>query len=136
MNYAEIMEKRNSLMSVMHLTLPRKVSVAIVKNLSLFNSEIDFYNSQRNDIADRYAQKDKSGNYILEGNQYTFATMGDREDFLQEARELNETNVDIEKNIMKFYASELDKCDDSDRYNVLTPAQEISLGWMIDYNEE
>lgn len=133
MKFSEIMIKKQSMADVLDLILPRKVSVAIARNLTTINKEIELYNQQREDIAERYAKKDEKGNYVLDGNNYTFANGKDRQSFIEEVSELNDTDIDI--NIFKFNVSELDRCDESDRYNIITPSQEVSLGWMIDYDE-
>lgn len=135
MKFVEIVEKKDALMKVLDMTLPRKASVAITRNLENINKEINFYYDQRKDIADHYALKDETGNFVLTGKNYTFATDSDREGFIQEIKDLNDTDIDI--NIIKFHSSELDKCDEDEtrRYNILTPAQEISLSWMIDYDD-
>ena len=133
MKFSEIMIKKQSMADVLDLILPRKVSVAIARNLTTINKEIELYNQQREDIAERYAKKDEKGNYVLNGNNYTFANDKDRQSFIEEVSELNDTDIDI--NIFKFNVSELDRCDESDRYNIITPSQEVSLGWMIDYDE-
>ena len=133
MKFSEIMIKKQSMANVLDLILPRKVSVAIARNLTTINKEIELYNQQREDIAERYAKKDEKGNYVLNGNNYTFANDKDRQSFIEEVSELNDTDIDI--NIFKFNVSELDRCDESDRYNIITPSQEVSLGWMIDYDE-
>ena len=134
MKYTEIISRQQSLLNVVNLTLPRKVSVAVARNLAKIEKEITLYNNQREDIADRYAKKDEQGNYILDGSNYTFAEDKDKEAFLQEARELNETDIDID--FMKFRAEELDRCDEVERYSIITPAQELALEWMIDYGHE
>ena len=133
MKFSEIMIKKQSMADVLDLILPRKVSVAIARNLTTINKEIELYNQQREDIAERYAKKDEKGNYVLNGNNYTFANDKDRQSFIEEVSELNDTDIDI--NIFKFNVSELDRCDESDRYNIITPSQEVSLGWMINYDE-
>lgn len=134
MKFSEITVMHQALLGVVNMTLPRKVSVAVSRNLSKIEKEITLYNSQREDIAGRYARKDEQGNYILDGNNYTFVSDENKEAFLQEAKELNETDIDID--FMKFRAEELDRCDEVERYSIITPAQEMALEWMIDYGDE
>ena len=131
LNYQEMAVKHAVLMKIGELTLPRKVSVAVARNLILFEKEFKLMDDQKKDIADRYADKDKNGNFIVTENQYTFKTDADKEDFTREIKELNDVEIDLD--IMTFEADELEKCEKIDRYDILTPVQEASIGWMISY---
>lgn len=131
MTYRELQGKHEALVMVSGLTLPRKVSVAIARNLARFKKELKIYTEQDADIAGRYAARDEDGNFILDGNSYTFDTPEDREGFIRERNELNDTEAGIE--VVKFDASELDRCDEVERYSILTPAQEAAIGWMVNY---
>ena len=132
MKYSEMKNRFETLMEVSELTLPRKVSVAIARNISNFRKELEIYNEQDADIAKRYVAKDKDGKPVLDGNMYTFASEVDRENFIRERNELNSAEVDVD--IIKFNSSDLDGCYDSDRYEIMIPAQESSIEWMIDYD--
>lgn len=130
-NYQEMAMKHAVLMKIGELTLPRKVSVAVARNLIMFEKEFKLSDEQKKDIAQRYADKDEKGEFIVEDNQYTFKTQEDREAFTREIKELNEVEIDLD--IMTFEADELEKCEKIDRYDILTPVQEASIGWMISY---
>lgn len=136
MTYAEIRNRHANLIVIGKLTLPRKVSVAIARNIIKFEKEMEVYEEQREDIAGRYAAKDGDGKFILdaEGKNYTFESQEKEAAFRQESKELNESEIDID--IMTFKASELDRCDEVERYNILPPVQEAAIGWMIDYDDE
>lgn len=133
MKYSELKERHAILMMVGKLTLPRKASVAISRNLVKFENELKIYNEQDKDIADQYAAKDEKGEFVLDKNVFTFETEEAKQNFISERKELEETEIEI--NIMKFKASELDRCEQVERYDILTPVQEASLAWMIDYEE-
>ena len=109
LNYQEMAVKHAVLMKIGELTLPRKVSVAVARNLILFEKEFKLMDDQKKDIADRYADKDKNGNFIVTENQYTFKTDADKEDFTREIKELNDVEIDLD--IMTFEADELEKCE-------------------------
>lgn len=134
MTYAELKNRHSNLIVIGKLTLPRKVSVAIARNIVKFEKELDVYTKQRNDIADRYAKKDEAGNYITDKDNFTFDTEENKTVFLQEMKELNETELDVP--VMVFKATELDRCDEVERYAILSPIQEAAIEWMIDYGEE
>lgn len=137
MKYSEIIVNRRVLMEIGKFILPRKVSVAIARNLTRLDKEMKLYGEQENDIASRYAKKDEDGKIIFKGekkNELEFETTENLKRFQSEKKELNETEVEIE--IMKFKSSELDRCEEVDRYQILTPVQEAAIEWMIDYEEE
>lgn len=134
MTYGDAKIKYELLKKVSGLTLPRKVSVAIARNIMRFEEELKIYEQQDADIAHRYAAKDEKGDFILDGSSYTFETPENRKDFIRERDELNDTEADIQ--IAKFQASELERCDESERYDIMTPLQEASIGWMIDYEDK
>lgn len=131
LNYQEMAVKHAVLMKIGDLTLPRKVSVAIARNLVLFENEFKLLDEQKKDIANRYADKDENGNFIVNDNKYTFKSDVDKEDFTREIKELNEVEIDLD--IMMFNEDELGYCEKNDRYDILTPVQEAALEWMITY---
>ena len=136
MKYSEIIINRSILLEIGKLVLPRKVSVAIARNLTRLDKEMKIYGEQENDIASRYAKKDEDGKLIFKGakgNELEFEAPDDEKSFRAEKKELNDTEVEIE--IMKFKSTELDRCEQVERYDILTPLQEASLEWMIDYEE-
>ena len=134
MTYGELLNKHAVLMTIGKMVLPRKASVAIARNIQKLEKEVKLYLKQRSDIAERYAKKGKDGQPINEDDKYVFETPEHEASFLQEAKELNETEIEID-NIMKFKSSELDRCDEVDRYQILSPVQEAAIAWMIDYEE-
>ena len=139
MNYLEIVNRNAVLAEVGRKTLPRRITYAITKNLKTLGKEVDFYNTQRKDIADRYAAKKEDGAFIYDKAEngdtvFTFASPEDRELFTLEASDLEKTETDVD--VVKFKAEELDRCDMSERYGVLSSLEEIALEWMIDYGED
>lgn len=138
MKLKDITNRHNLLLKIGHLTLPRKVSTAIARNLVKLEKETELYNKQRLDIANRYAKKDDKGDFILTKDEnvssYTFENKENEVAFRAEVKDLNETEIDVD--IMKFDAAELERCEMVERYDFLTPVQEASIEWMIDYGEE
>lgn len=136
MTYAEILNNNAVLIKVGEKVLPRKAAHAVTRNIRSLEKEVKFFWEQYNDIAKRYAAQDKDGEFILDEKKenYTFASKENEASFHLEAKELRETEVDID--IMKFKAEELDKCDTCDRYDILSPLEEAAIDWMIDYGED
>ena len=134
MDYMEILDRNAVLLEVGKKMLPRKAAYAVSRNIKKLESEVKFYWGLREDIAARYAAKDAGGEYILEGNNYTFASPEDEAAYRLELTELNGTEVEVD--VMKFRAEELDKCDTDKRYGILSPVEEAAIEWMVDYGEE
>lgn len=136
MTYADILNRHAVLIKIGEKVLPRKATHAIARNIQKLEKESEFYRKQYGDIADRYAAKDDDGNFILDAKKenYTFASEEDAASFRSEAKDLIETEVDLDT--MKFKADELDKCDENDKYDILSPLEEAAMDWMIDYDED
>lgn len=134
MKYLEIERRHAVLMDAGKLVLPRKAAVAISRNIVKMESELEFYRKQLTDIFGRYAEKDDNGNIAVDKNgNVKFPDMDANIECVKEKRDLDNTEVKIE--IMKFKASELDRCEQVERYDILTPLQEAALAWMIDYED-
>lgn len=137
MKYSEIIVNRSVLMEIGKFILPRKVSEAIARNLTRMDKEVKFYGEQEGDIINRYAKKDDAGNVVfrdVKKGLLDFDTPEDEKNFLAEQKDLK--NIEVEIEIKKFKSSELDKCEESDRYKILNPVQEAAIAWMIDYEDE
>lgn len=135
LNYHTILTGKinDSKKSLSDLILPRKVSASIARNINTLGQETELWNQQRDDIVARYVKKD-SGNHPMvdEHSFYIFKNDEDKSMFSQEMEELNKIEVDID--IAKFDADALDLCDSSERYDIITPAQESLISWMINYD--
>lgn len=131
MTVSEIQNRHSILITIGGLTLPRKISYAIAKNLVKLEKELKIVLAQKEDIANNYALKDEEDKFILseDGKNYTFESSDKKKEYISELEELLDTEIEVD--IMTFDVSELDKCEESDRYNILTPVQEASLSWMI-----
>ena len=92
------------------------------------------YQQQKEEILQQYAKKDDKGEAvtkILDNGliQYDIAS-----EHMQElSRDLTElNNVEIDISVHKFPSSALDICDESERYDVPTAAQEAALTWIME----
>ncbi|MCC8049699.1 MAG: hypothetical protein LIP10_03435 [Clostridiales bacterium] len=128
MTFSELVRNHQYLMEVGNLVLPRKITVAIHRNLALFEKEIETMNKQRLDVVDRYVLKDEKGNPVIENKQYCFASDEDKEAYLTEQHDIDETEFDL--NIVTFDESEFDRCEEVERYDIPTAVQEMKLDWM------
>lgn len=129
--YVKELEGRyRALVAVEDKILPRRFCVAIRKNMAAVKKEIDFFCEQRRDIATRYAVKEGNA-FILENNCLTFDSEENKEGFIEEMRQLDETEIDVP--VTTVEGTELDRCDLDRRYDMLSPKEEAALSWMIEY---
>lgn len=137
--FSELNKYYRSIMEVGDLKLPRVVRVAIARNIVILSPEIRVYEQQRNEILKQYAKKDDKGNIISKPAgkgriEYDIAPEN-MPGVINEFDVLDATIVEI-NNIQTFPATALDLCDETDRYDIPTAAQEASLSWMIEEKEE
>lgn len=131
MTFNELVNKHQVLMAVSDKVLPRKATVAIARNIGGMEKDMELHYKQRADIVDRFAVKNDEGEYVLDGDNYTFASDEDRQAFLDEIKQLSETEIEVD--IMTFDSAELERCEMVERYDILTPREEAALSWMIKY---
>ena len=137
MKYIEIENTMNALQKVSNKVLPRKLSVAIVRNIEKLKSVSEFISAQRLDILKKYA--------IIENGEFKFTINENGQQTLafDSQEKLNLCNSELndlyscseDLGLIKVSASELDKCEESDRYDILTVQEELSLAFMLTYEE-
>lgn len=135
MKYADIVLKHQQLAEVSQLVFPRKIQVAIDHNLLMLGKELDFYNAQRKDIESRYVERDENGVFITSDNGYVFESDSDKEDYLSEIRELNNSLVDVD--IMNVSTVDtIETYSSAKKYDILSEHQKSMLDWMfVDIDE-
>ena len=131
---AEINTDYALLVSLANKRLPVKLAYAISKNITKLEPEHRTAETERIKLCERYAKKDENGEYILtksviDGQQVSGYVIEDQEEFARQLAELMAIETEIEP--MKVPVSVLDQLD-SDRYDPLTPAQIMSLDWMME----
>ncbi len=130
MKYIDAVNRHSNLMKLGKKVLPRKINVAIARNLVKLEDEMKALQSQPEDIASRYACKDADGEFIKNGDQYTFATPEDKEAYYKEFKDFMESEIDI--NASTFEEVELDKCEEEgSKFDMLTSLELAYLEWMI-----
>lgn len=133
MKLGEVQSTLEGLYKIATKNLPVKVSYAIAKNIKVLNEEYKTIDEQRIKLCEKYADKDDDGKAVMEkkGEKefYKFSDgnevkMNDEyKELLEEEAELDIHTVDI---------TEFEKCDMSDRYDILTPAEYANLEFMIE----
>lgn len=132
MKLGGVRERLEGLLKVAKKTFPAKVNYAVAKNLKLLESEFKDLEEQRIKICESYADKDENGKAVTQekdGNMlYVFS--GDaQEQCNKEYGELLEEEIDLD--IHTVEASELDKCDESERFDIPTPVDYIAMDFMF-----
>lgn len=130
--YSELSSRLKVLNSLQKYKLPRKMCTAIARNIVALRSECELKEKQVQEIAQKYATKNEDGEYeITEIGTYVF----DPEQLPLANKELAELNdFEVDLNLVTVSEDELLKCDFPE-YDILTPEQEISIMWMINYKE-
>ncbi|WGX77580.1 DUF1617 family protein (plasmid) [Paraclostridium bifermentans] len=105
--------------------LPKKISYAIAKNMAKIESELKIYNSERQKLIDKYANKDEQGNVQIDKSNNLKLKDEHIKDWNKEINELLDVEVDI--NIHRFSLEDLynSDCD-------MTPADFILIDYMIE----
>ena len=133
MKLGEVKGTLDGLLQIAGKNLPVKVSYAIAKNIKVLNEEFKTIEEQRIKLCEKYAKKDDTDKPITiekNGNQVYQFDDNDEQKVNEEYAELleEETKLDIHKvNIHEF-----EKCDQSDRYDILNASEYSALEFMID----
>lgn len=136
MKLGEVRGKLEGVSRVAGKTFPAKVNYAVAKNLKMLESEFKELEEQRIKICESYADKDEDGKAKTktvktnngETSMYVFS--GDaQEQCNKEYAEL--LGEEIEVDIHTVDAAELDKCDESERFDVPTAADFMTLEFMF-----
>ena len=106
--------------------LPVKLAFAVGRNLTKLAPEVEMAEKQRERLCEEYADR-KDGKPIMVGGNYQIAAERS-EDFTAQIEDLFNTEVTVD--IMSVSPAVLDLMD-SDRYDPLTPAQIMSIDWMM-----
>lgn len=104
--------------------LPIKVSYAIAKNINKIESELKIYNSEREKLIDKYAEKDEKGNLISHPNGNVKFKDDCIELWNKEVKEL--LAIENEIDIHKF------SIDLLEGYNTLSAADLMAIDYMIE----
>lgn len=91
--------------------------------------ESDFYMQQERDIIDRYAEKQKDGNFKLTDGNLTFKTVEDAKGFSEDLTKLKTTTVDIGEPIKININTDISADQES-----LTPDEILALGNIIEFS--
>lgn len=132
MKLGEIRGNLQGLLNIAGKRFPAKVCYAISKNAKKLEKEYKELEEQRVKICESYADKDEDGKIITqEKDGNTMYVFSDENEKLcnKEYMELLEEEVDID--IRTVDASEMDKCDENERFDIPTPDDYTKMDFML-----
>lgn len=136
MKIGEVRGRLEGLLKVADKTFPSKVNYAVAKNLKMLESEFKDLEEQRIKICESYADKDEDGKAKIktvkansgETSMYVFSG-GAQEQFNKEYTELLEEEIEVD--IRTVDAAELDKCDESERFDIPSAVDYMAMEFMF-----
>lgn len=132
MKLGEIRGNLQGLLNIAGKRFPAKVCYAISKNAKKLEKEYKELEEQRVKICESYADKDEDGKAMTQekdGNKIYVFSDGNKKLCNKEYEELLEETIDID--IHTVDASEMDKCDGNERFDIPTGADYIAMEFMF-----
>lgn len=132
MKLGEIRGNLQGLLNIAGKRFPAKVCYAISKNAKKLEKEYKELEEQRVKICESYADKDEDGKIITqEKDGNTMYAFSDENEKLcnKEYAELLEETIDID--IYTVDASEMDKCDGNERFDIPTGTDYMAMEFML-----
>ena len=132
MKLAEVKNRHQALCMLGNKKLPVKLSYAISKNIMKLQEELEVIEKTRIKLVEQYAEKDEDGNCkITEDGKYN---VGENEQKLNDEF-VEFLNSDVDMDIQLVSESIVESLEDA-RYDALTPAELISIDFMMEHLQE
>lgn len=133
----DIIVKTAQLNAIAGKKMPIRMSYAVSKNREVFAKEVDKYETERIKLCNAYADKDADGKPVIaereengqKVSEYIF-TKENREELEKALADFCDMEVHLA--IQKINMKDLEKIDESDRFDALSPMELESLYFMID----
>ncbi len=133
----DIIVKTAQLNAIAGKKMPIRMSYAVSKNREVFAKEVDKYETERIKLCNAYADKDADGRPVIaereengqKVSEYIF-TKENREELEKALADFRDMEVHLA--IQKISMKDLEKIDESDRFDALSPMELESLYFMID----
>lgn len=132
MKLGEIRGNLQGLLNIAGKRFPAKVCYAISKNAKKLEKEYKELEEQRVKICESYADKDEDGKIITQekdGNTMYVFSCGNEKLCNKEYEELLGETIDID--IYTVDASEMDKCDGNERFDIPTGTDYMAMEFML-----
>lgn len=126
-------EIRNSYLALKTLrekTLPGSMALVILRNIRKMEDVMSDMEKTRNDIIDRYAERDEDGNLITDGDS---VKVTDVKSCTEELENLGDTEIDITLDTVRM--SDFEKCG-TDKYDALTLDEVMGIELMLEKETE
>lgn len=136
-NNMKLIQSINILQEYMTKRLPQKISYAIMRNFSTLSEEYKFYQKQYQKILEEYKEKielDDNGDMKFDSNGVPVVSDDkSRNEIYNALSEL--LRIDIDVNLYLINDEDFNY-EDSDRYDVLTPAEIYNLKILLCENKK
>lgn len=126
MKNKEIVTFLNTCAGLKQKHLPVRLAYAIKKNITAVQEAAAAYTAEREDLISRYAQKDDSGENLMEDDHYIIE---DKNGFEKDIVELLDIETEVEIHTVSI--SVVEKCDDDPKYDALTMEELEMIDFMI-----
>lgn len=103
-----------------------EVNIAIAKNNMSLETQIKHFEKGVKDLAERFVAKDVNGNPVIKNNKYTFETMEDENCYLKGVEELENTELELEIQMVKY-----DVLNDG-KHDEPTACDLVALNFMLE----
>lgn len=137
MTLKDVKKNASALSTLAGMRFPGKLRYAVAYNLEKLNREEKRIEEQRIELCRQYAEKDENGEAVMVQNVIDGSrsesfkmTLENEQAFTKEYAELLETEIDID--IRTVEASVVDRCDETERYDIPSVAQVIGMSFMIE----
>lgn len=129
MKMGELLKNGNALAVVIaeKKSFAPEVNIALAQNNAAIEKSLKGYSESRKQIAERFAVKDKNGELLVKNNEYVFERDEDKSGFLEEAKSLDEVEVDVELQKVEVATMNDGKHEEPTAYDL------VAMDFMLKY---
>ena len=133
MKLMEVLVRAEQMNLMAQKNLPIKLSYAIGKNRDRFMEEYRRYDEERKKLCENYAEKDKDGKPVIDGNNYklTDEARAELDKALEEFRSTTEVDIEVYK-CSKSMDELIEEIDGSSRYDTLSANDLKVLDFLLE----
>lgn len=133
----DVIVKAAQLNAIAGKKMPIRMSYAVSKNREIFSKEVDKYETERIKLCEAYADRDADGKPVIaereENGQKLSEYIFSKENRAELEKALSDfRNMDVHLAIQKISMKDLEKIDESDRFDALSPNELEALYFMIE----
>jgi hypothetical protein len=133
----DVIVKAAQLNAIAGKKMPIRMSYAVSKNREIFSKEVDKYETERIKLCEAYADRDADGKPVIaereENGQKLSEYIFSKENRAELEKALADfRGMDVHLAIQKISMKDLEKIDESDRFDALSPNELEALYFMIE----